>query len=420
MNFLNFLNFPTFLTFLTVLPQGLAFLVTLHKHHHSVERGWITYQSQSRLLFLDCMNTQYYGTIHIGVPPQTFQVVFDTGSANLWVPGADCLGCETRPAYFPNISRSVNNHSFYFGLHTTPVKIQYGSGPVEGVLSQDHVSLGVDTPEPILIRNQDFLQLTKNGFGTSYQQGHFDGIVGLGLPGILAGHSTTLLESLVQQQRVANPVFQVSIGNKDDDYIQFGSWRGTPIFQPVLPSGHWEVVLTDVEIDGVSFFTQSHQGCLDEQHKLLHKYQLTLGKKFRDTCFLKDKLVQNHSSAIVDTGTSFIVAPRPIVEQIADVVGARHNPLHPSVFVVSCLARALAPTLAVIFQSGYRASIPGKNYILVQNSYPKKCLLGLTYMEVLGPNRWVLGDVFLETQTTVFDYGLVSGEKRLGFSPKST
>lgn len=414
------LKYLFFLTILNSLSHGLTFRVSLQKHHHSVERGWITYQSQSRLSFLDCMNTQYFGTIYIGVPPQAFQVVFDTGSSNLWVPGPDCLGCETRPAYFPNISRNFNNCSLRLGPNASRIKIQYGSGPVEGILSQDTVYLGVDNPYPISIRNQDFLQLTRNGFGSSYQQGHFDGIVGLGLPEILADPSTTLLESLIRQQRVAKPVFQVSIGNKDDDYIQFGSWRGTHVFQPILPSGHWEVVLTDVEIDGVSFFTQSHQGCLDEQHKLLHKYQLTLGEKFRDTCFLKDNPVQNHSSAIVDTGTSFVVAPRPIVQKIADVVGAHYNPLHPSVFVVSCLAQELAPTLTLIFQSGYRASIPGEKYILVQNGYPKKCLLGLTYMEVLGPNRWILGDVFLETQTTVFDYGLVSGKKRIGFSSKST
>lgn len=104
----------------------------------------------------DLKNAQYYGEVFIGTPEQKFLVVFDTGSADFWVPDATCLtnspNCVRKTAY--DSSKSSTFAEVASG-GKTEFSIMYGSGPVQGKYSTDTVRVADD----YVIEGQTFAQV---------------------------------------------------------------------------------------------------------------------------------------------------------------------------------------------------------------------------------------------------------------------
>ncbi|CAG8702700.1 7588_t:CDS:1, partial [Ambispora leptoticha] len=70
----------------------------------------------------------YHGPVEIG--GQTFDVIFDTGSADLWVPSQDCTddACKAHKSYDPKKSKG-------FKTNNKPFEIKYGTGQVSGIIA---------------------------------------------------------------------------------------------------------------------------------------------------------------------------------------------------------------------------------------------------------------------------------------------
>lgn len=80
-------------------------------------------------------DSSYIGSIAIGTPATAYDVILDTGSADLWLASSSCTsGCEQITTFDTSTSSSFTNLS-------TPFEITYGSGEASGTLGSDVVQM---------------------------------------------------------------------------------------------------------------------------------------------------------------------------------------------------------------------------------------------------------------------------------------
>ena len=89
---------------------------------------------------------EWTGTITIGSPAQSFQVDFDTGSSDLWVPAASCTSCVGHHLYDPTASTTSASQAGNF-------TIAYGdgsnaSGPIFTDTGKSHMNYLCPTATP--------------------------------------------------------------------------------------------------------------------------------------------------------------------------------------------------------------------------------------------------------------------------------
>ena len=162
------------------------------------------YTENGDIIINDYQNAQYFGIIQIGTPSQSFNVIFDTGSSDLWVASATCglLSCGAHQRYKSSTSTT-------FIANGTDFHIRYGSGPVSGFQSLDHVTVG-----GLVVKEQEFAEVTDaKGLGIGYLLGKFDGILGLAYPILSVNKVPTVFENMVSQGLIAKAQFAFYLGN---------------------------------------------------------------------------------------------------------------------------------------------------------------------------------------------------------------
>ncbi|XP_064425225.1 gastricsin [Latimeria chalumnae] len=322
------------------------------------------------------MDMSYFGAISIGSPPQSFLVLFDTGSSNLWVSSVYCRSqaCSSHPRFNPSQSSTFSTNNQRFSL-------QYGTGSLTGFFGYDTVRI-----QNIAISKQEF-GLSINEPGTNFVYARFDGILGLAYPSISAGDATPVMDTMMQENLLAEPVFGFYLSRKPS--AQFGGevtfggvdsryYSGSIHWAPVTHEMYWQIGIEGFAV-GSQETSWCSQGC----------------------------------QAIVDTGTSLLTAPRQFMGYLMEHIGARSNGY--GEYIVDCYDTQRMPTLTFTI-SGNQFDLPPSAYILTRSqSGQTYCSVGIeeTYLPSQdGQPRWILGDVFLREYYSVYD----RGNNRVGFA----
>jgi cathepsin D len=325
-------------------------------------------------------NALYWGTISVGTPPQLFNVIFDTGSSNVWIPSDRCTTKACMKHHRFNESASSTERREDVG---TAFQITYGSGSVDCILMKDTFGFGA-----LELKQQD-VGLGVFDDSTPFGSLPFAGIVGLGMPTLALANTTTFLENLKSQRAV--PKAQVAFYISDDQHESYISIGGHHphlaasdfIFAPVRGRDYWELSLTDVKVNGKSLHL-----CAPD-----------------DPC-----------RVAVDTGTSLATAPTFAAMEIKKALGVMQD----------CNNVRLLPNLTYTI-GGHDFELTPDEYLTVldldttkhafvqtygleaalkPSNGQKQCDVGVQPLDLPPPRGplFVLGDVFMRKYYTLFDY----------------
>jgi cathepsin D len=321
----------------------------------------------------DFQNAQYYGPVSIGTPPQKFNVVFDTGSSNLWVPSKKCaitnLACKLHSKY-------DSSKSSTYTANGTAFAIRYGSGSLTGITSQDTVTLG-----SVSVPNVLFAEAKKEP-GVAFLAAHFDGILGFGFPEISVNGMNPFFQAALATGAIKEPKFAFSLA-KDPSASSGGEltlggvdstkYTGDFTYTPITIKGYWQFAVSGVSVGGASF--------------------------------------AGETKAIADTGTSLLAIPKDsLTTLLTKFPSGAVKPLAAGEYTVDCSKVSEMPTLSFTI-GGKTFDLEGADYVLKVQT---ECLLGVMGIDVPPPRGplWILGDVFLRKYYTVFDYG----NSQIGFA----
>ncbi|ETN85760.1 eukaryotic aspartyl protease [Necator americanus] len=323
----------------------------------------------------DFTDTQYLGNITLGTPEQSFTVVLDTGSANLWIPDSSCnaVACKNKRKFQASESSTYKKDGKEWS-------IEYGTGAANGILAEETVRFGDQGTQQLVVPNTGFGQATR--LAAFFAHVHLDGILGLGFPELAVEGVLPPFFNAVKQGLLDEPIFTVFLKHMEH--------------QENVPGGVYTYGGLDKENCGEVIAYEPLSSATYWQFKM-------------DAVAAGSFSANQGWEAMSDTGTSFIGIPNNLLGGIAQALRSKHDP-RSGVYLVPCDAD-LNLDLTI---GGKVYSIKGPNLAVhgVKNN-DEICLLPFFGQNSMGFGpAWLLGDPFIRQFCNIHDIE----KKQIGFA----
>jgi len=319
------------------------------------------------------LDASYSGSITIGTPGQSFDVVLDTGSSDLWVASSNCSsGCAGMTAFNGGESKS-------FVPLGTLFSIQYGSGSASGTLVQDEVTLGGYT-----VASQTFALCSTIASGLI--SASVSGILGLSWQSLAYSRATPWWVTLAESSSWSEPLFAFYLkryrdvagaetvetdgGKATFGYLDSSLYSGEVTYVTVPNNAqYWQIPMDSMKIQGTT---------------------ISLGSS---------------ENVAVDTGTTLIGGPESIIAAIYAAIpgSSQMTGSYANYYQYPC-------TTSINFQitlGGYTITITDADFNLGRYSSDTTMCTGAAFIQALpssSPVQWILGDTALKNVYSVYRY----------------
>ncbi|BFZ60947.1 hypothetical protein YB2330_002002 [Saitoella coloradoensis] len=304
------------------------------------------------------------GPITIG--GKTFTIDFDTGSADLWVPSVNCTSTACS-------GKNLYTYTKTFKSVTPGFTANYGMGSVSCNKGTETVTVA-----GLKATTQTFgyCYSLDSGFGGNFAA---DGLMGMAYQSIAQSGGKPFFNTLISQNNM-NGIFSFRLARASGGQASTLTLGAVPsgysvTYTPVVSKDYWRVTQSAVYVNGIAAVASTQ--------------------------------------AAIDTGTTYVVAPSADAASFYAAIPGSTNlgyRGYPSYYAFPC--DVSIPTVQFNY-GGKNFTMNSADFNLGLLAAGSNMCVGTIVASDMFSNMWVVGDSFLKSVLTVYDFT----NNRVGFSP---